>query len=170
MKNYYFALLVIFSTFVQNGKCQVESITEVTVLNITPKQIYDFMFSLTQEKYLKWHPEHREFRIVALTPEIVGSIFYFNDDINGSTVENSWKVISLETNKKIVMKASQYGVSLIIEIILKEVGSNTQVTHYLKIGKGMTNWIVKLFFTEKMIKDLHKHVEEEYKNLEWLLQ
>lgn len=170
IKNYISTLLVSLFAGVQYGKCQVESITEITVHNKSPKQIYDFMFSLTQEKYLLWHPEHKEFKLLKSTSDTIGSVFYFNEVIDGFKVDYNWKVIAVEKNKKILMKARKYSVRILFEITFKEDGNDTKVKHYLKIGNTFTSWIVKkYFFTDEVIKNLDRHVKEEFANLEWLI-
>ncbi len=169
-KYYILPIFTSFFSFIENGKCQVESVTEITVHNKSPKQIYDFMFSLTQEKYLLWHPEHKEFKLLKSTPDTIGSVFYFNEVINGFKIDYKWKVVAIEKNKKILMKARKYSVRVLFEITFKEEGNDTKVRHYLKIGNSLTSWIVKkYFFTETVIKNLDRHVKEEFKNLEWLI-
>ncbi len=155
--------------FIPRSNSQIESNTEVTVYNKSPKQIYNFLTTLTPEKYLLWHTEHKEFKAIKTTPDILGSIFYFNDLINGEQVENSWTVVLVEQDKKLTMKSSKFSVSMIIQIELTAIGNNTLVKHQLKVGKSMTGWLVKLFFTDKMIKDLQRHVKEEFTNLEWII-
>lgn len=148
---------------------QVETITQLRVHNQSPEKIYQFLLTLTPEKYLQWHPDHREFKVIKSTKEITGSIFYFREEINGFKSEHEWKVIALQPNKSITLKTSQFGISLVIEIQLATAGADTEVKHCLKIGKGMTNWLVKFFFTEKVRTDLQQHVREEFQNLEKML-
>lgn len=170
MKKQFFFLMFSYFAFLQHGNCQIETNSVIIVHSKSPKQIYDFMFSLTQEKYLQWHPEHKEFKIVKVTPDTIGSIFYFDEVIDGFKVDFNWKVIAIESDKKILMKTSKYGVTIIFELLLKEEGGNTQVTHNLKIGNRLTKGIVKkFFFTEKVIKDIDRHAKEEFTNLEWLI-
>ena len=151
-------------------KYQIVCITEIIVHGISPKQIYDFMFSLTNEKYLQWHREHKEFKVIKETKDTIGSVFYFNEVINDFKIDYDWKVVSVERNKKIIMKASKYLIPIYLEITLKEEGNNTQVKHHLKTGNCVTYWIIKkYFFTEERSRDLDRHVKEEFTNLEWLI-
>jgi hypothetical protein len=93
MKKRFFSIILSSFAFLQSSRCQVESNTVIIVHNKSPKQIYDFMFSLSQEKYLQWHPEHKEFKIVKATTDTIGSIFYFYEIINGFKVNFNWKTI-----------------------------------------------------------------------------
>jgi hypothetical protein len=171
IKPHTFLSIIITSIVLHNfAYCQIESNTAVTVHNKTPEQIYNFLITLNPEKYLKWHPEHTEFKAVRINPEVTGSIFYFNDLINGEKVENNWTVIEAVKSKKLLMQSSKNSVGMTIKIELTQDGNNTLVNHQLKVGKGFMSWLVKLFFTEKMIKDLQRHVKEEFTNLEWLIQ
>ncbi len=68
------------------------------------------------------------------------------------------------------MQSSKNSVGMTIKIELTKDGNNTLVNHQLKVGKSYMSWLIKLFFTDKMIKDLQRHVMEEFTNLEWLIQ
>lgn len=166
-----------FFSFFQNTKYDrmIESITEITVHNKSPKEIYDFMFTLTQEKYELWHPEHKEFKVIKSTTDTIGSVFYFNEIINGYKIDFKWEVIEIEKDKRILMKA-KYFIPITLELTLKEENKNTVVKHHLKIGyngkrAGISERIIrKYYFTDKVIKDLDRHAKEEFSNLEWLIK
>lgn len=149
----------------------MESITEITIRGKSPKEIYDFMFSLTQKKYILWHPEHQEFKVIKTTAEITGSIFYFKEIINGFKIQYNWEVVQVMKNHKILMRA-KYFYPISLELVLRAENNNTIVKHILKIGKK-TGFISKIisryFFTEKVEKDLQRHAIEEFTNLEWLI-
>lgn len=168
--NSFSSIIITLIVFHNLAFCQIESNTSVTVHNKTPEQIYNFLVSLTPEKYLQWHPEHTEFKAVTIKPEVTGSIFYFNDLIHGEKVENTWTVIEAVKSKKLFMQSSKNSVGMTIKIELTKDGNNTLVNHQLKVGKSYMSWLIKLFFTDKMIKDLQRHVMEEFTNLEWLIQ
>ena len=74
--------------------------TKIEVLGKSPKQIYDFMFQLDNEKYKAWHNEHRDFRIIKQTADTLGSVFFFDEKMKKcpeATINNN-RNASMETS------------------------------------------------------------------------
>ncbi len=145
-------------------------ITKIEVLGKTPNQLYDFMFGLDKAQYIRWHPkEHKDFRIVKETEGIIGSVFFYHEQIDNITVKYNWEVIELVENHKIVMKA-HYFIPIFLILILDKTLNGTLVTHDLQIGKGkiLDFFIRNFIFTKTKQMSLTRHAHEEFKNLEKL--
>ena len=171
-KNIYKKMLSIaFLLAAINLQAMTNHITKIEVLGKKPKQIYDFMFSLDKAKYIAWHPtEHKDFKVIKETKEILGSIFFYYEKMDNITVKYKWEVMELVENHKIVMKA-RYFIPLYLTLILDETPNGTLVTHELSIGKGkfLDFFIRNFIFTRSKQKSLTRHANEEFKNLEHLL-
>jgi hypothetical protein len=167
------SIALIFITL--NLHAMTNHITKIEVLGKKPQQIYEFMFGLNKEKYIRWHPEHKDFRIVKETKDTLGSVFFFHEKMDKLTVKYNWEVVELATNHKIVMKA-QYFIPLYLILTFDETPNGTLVTHELQIGfkkkiTGLTDWfLLKFIFTQGKQQSNHRHANEEFKNLENLIQ
>ena len=79
-------------------------------------------------------------------------------------IDFKWEVIEIEKDKRILMKA-KYFIPITLELTLKEENKNTVVKHHLKIGyngkrAGISERIIrKYYFTDKVIKDLDRHLD-----------
>jgi hypothetical protein len=154
----------------------IDHITKIEVLGKTPNQLYAFMFSLDKAKYISWHPtEHKDFRIVKETKDIIGSVFFFHEQMDKLTVKYNWEVMELVENHKIVMKA-RYFLPVYLILDFDNTPNGTLVTHTLQIGyqkkiTGRTDWFLQNFvFTKNKQASLERHAHEEFKNLEKLIQ
>ncbi len=176
-KNIYQKMLpIVFLFAVLNLDAMTNHITKIEVLGKKLYQIYEFMFGLNKEKYISWHPtEHKDFRIVKETKDTLGSVFFFHEKMDKLTVKYNWEVFELATNHKIVMKA-QYFIPLYLILTFDETPNGTLVTHELQIGfkkkiTGLTDWfLLKFIFTKGKQQSNHRHANEEFKNLENLIQ
>ena len=150
-------------------------ITKIEVLGKTPKQIYDFMFVLDKAKYISWHPkEHKDFRIVKETEGIIGSVFFYHEQMDNLTVKYNWEVMELVENHKIVMKA-HFFIPVFLTLILDETPNGTRVIHDLQIGNARKSGVLDFFirhfvFTKSKQATLTRHANEEFKNLESLIK
>lgn len=175
-KNIYQKMLPIaFLLITINTHAMTNHITKIEVLGKTPNQLYDFMFDLDKVKYISWHPkEHKDFRIVKETPELIGSVFFYHEQMDKLTVKYNWEVVELVKNHKIVMKA-QYFIPVFLTLTLDETPNGTLVTHDLQIGnkqkKGIFDFFIRHFvFTHSKQATLTRHANEEFKNLESLIK
>lgn len=152
----------------------INHLTKIEVLGKKSSQIYDFMFDLDKAKYISWHPkEHKDFKIIKETKDILGSVFLFHEKMDNLTVKYKWEVIELIKNHKIVMKA-QYFIPIYLILIFDETQNGTLVTHDLQIGNKQKSRVFDFFmgnfiFTKSKQQSLTRHANEEFKNLENLL-
>ena len=165
------ATLILFSTNIYGKK---NFITKVEVLGKSPSQIYGFMFGLNKQKYLAWHEEHKDFKIVGQTKDTLGSVFFFHERMDKLTVKYKWKVTSIVPNHKIVMKA-EYFIPIYLTLIFDKTLNGTLVTHDLQVGTNpnskILDWFVGTFIlTKSKQKSQDRHAIEEFKNLEKLIQ
>jgi hypothetical protein len=148
---------------------EMSIISIITVNGKTPQELYEFMLNLDKKKYLDWHKDHKDFKIIKQEPAIVGSIFYFEEYVGKTKVNYDWEIASLKPNEKIILKA-KYFYDITLELIFTESGkNNTVVTHNLKFGSGngfSDYFVKKIFLTETFRKVMQKHAEEEFKALE----
>jgi hypothetical protein len=149
-------------------------VTKIEILGKSPKQIYDFMFGLDKEKYIAWHPkEHKDFKIISATEAIVGSVFFFHEEMDQLKVKYSWTVVEIVEDHKIVMKA-QYFIPIYLILTLDKTPKGTLVTHDLQIGENQSSklfdWFIRNFaFTKNKRHSQDRHAMEEFKNLETLI-
>ncbi|OHT46600.1 hypothetical protein [Flavobacterium tructae] len=138
--------------------------------------IYEFLLNLDKEKYCQWHPAHKEFAVIKRTEKELGSILYFKEIVDETTVNYKWRIIELTENKLIKMKAL-YFYPIYLTIALESISQNkTIVHHYLEIGYSIKflnliiDWAVgHSLFSLKKRKSQQLHAIEEYTNLENLL-
>ena len=153
----------------------INHLTKIEVLGKKPNQIYDFMLSLDKAKYISWHPkEHKDFKIIKETKDVLGSVFLFHEKMNNLTVKYKWEVIEVSKNHKIVMKA-QYFIPIYLILIFDETPNGALVTHDLQIGNKEKNLVFDFFmgnfiFTKSKQQSLTRHANEEFKNLENLIE
>ncbi len=150
-------------------------ITKIEILGKKPSQISDFMLSLNKEKYLNWHPEHKDFAIIKQTENILGTVFYFHEKMDKLTVKYKWEVVEFTQNHKVVMKA-KYFIPVYLILTFDDTENGTLVTHDLQLGykkkiTGLVDWIIKTFvFTKSKEFSNERHAIEEFKNLEKIIQ
>ncbi|MFH6986329.1 hypothetical protein ACHRVW_01150 [Flavobacterium collinsii] len=138
--------------------------------------IYKFLLTLDKEKYCQWHPAHKDFEVIKRTEQELGSILYFKEIVEGTTVKYKWRITEVTENKLVKMKAL-YFYPVYLTIALENISENkTIVHHYLDIGYRVkflsliTDWVVShTLFSAKKRKSQQQHAIEEYTNLENLL-
>ncbi len=168
-------LPIVFLLSAFNAHSMTHHTTQIEVLGRSPSQIYEFMFALDREKYLAWHPEHLDFRIVKQTNDTLGSVFFFDEKMDKLRVKYRWEVVEIEPNHKIRMKAL-HAVPVYLTLTLQELPTGTLVTHDLTIGferkiTGFTDWfLMKFIFTKSKRRSIERHAKEEFKNLEGLIK
>ena len=147
--------------------------TEILVLGKTPKEIFSYMLNLDNNKYLKWHKDHLEYKLVKQTVDGLGSIFYFDEEMGGKLrVKYKWELIEMETNKKLLTKAQSI-IPIYLLLTFEIQNGGTLVSHQLQLGYkkyNLINWLIKkLKFGTKNQRIVHEHAIEEFKNLEHLI-
>lgn len=155
----------------------IQIVTKIIVKGKSPQQIFDWMRNLNQEKYLQWHPiAHKTYRQSKETEDLIGSVIYFNEEIDSFRVDYEWEFVevkkSLPISVEIKMKA-KYFYPIYLNLSAKKVDIDTDVTHKLQIGfyamglEKIFDWFVRKFiFTKRQIEALERHATEEFKNLE----
>ncbi|WP_374174381.1 hypothetical protein [Flavobacterium tructae] len=138
--------------------------------------IYKFLLNLDREKYCQWHPAHKDFVVIERTEQELGSILYFKEIVDGTTVKYKWRIIEVTENKLVKMKAL-YFYPVYLTIALENISENKTIVHHsLDIGYRnnflslITDWVVgRTLFSIKKRKSQQLHAIEEYTNLENLL-
>ena len=149
-------------------------ITKIEILGKKPNQIFDFMLSLNKEKYLNWHPEHKDFAVINQTENKLGTVFYFHEKMDKLTVKYKWEVVEFTQNHKVVMKA-KYFIPIYLTLTFDETENGTLVTHDIQLGYkkktiGIIDWVIKSFvFTKSKVFSNERHAIEEFKNLEKII-
>jgi hypothetical protein len=140
----------------------------------TPEQIYKWLIDLDNEKYRKWHPDHREWRIIRQTPDIIGSVVYFDERFNHFRLKLTGKLIELKPDEYLLFKLKS-PVPAHLSLTIKATRKGTSVTHEVRAGYDggfgkITDWFLrKLYLPKEFEEALAKHAREEFKNLERLL-
>lgn len=169
------SLLVKWANFCFNFFSTVEGMSVVVVVTVngkSPQELYEFMLNLDREKYLDWHKDHKDFKIVKHDPQIIGSIFYFEEFIGKKKINYNWKIISLKQNEKMILKAEHF-YDVTLELTFTKSNENTIVTHALRFGLGnhfLDFFVRKMFLTDTFRKNMQQHAEEEFKTLEHLIK
>jgi uncharacterized protein YndB with AHSA1/START domain len=164
---------------IENGK--VEFTSRITVKGVSPDQIYQFLLSLDNDRYRQWHPGHHlEFRVVHQPKdETVGSVFYFKERFeDGQELGAQLKVVEAVPGERLVQRSiSPWWKPFDIIAGLQSIPEGTLVTHQIVAGSDLPflgmlfNLIMRrLFLKESNIKAIHSHANEEFTNLEHLLQ
>mgnify|MGYP006150523889 CR=1 FL=1 len=110
------------------------------------------------------------------TEKELGSILYFKEIVEGTTVKYKWRIIEVTENKLVKMKAL-YFYPVYLTIALESITENKTIVHHsLDIGYRnnflslIPDWVVgRTLFSIKKRKSQQLHAIEEYTNLENLL-
>jgi len=147
---------------------------KIEIKGKTPEQIYKWLIDLDNEKYQKWHPAHKEWRVIQQTPRITGSVVYFDEQLNHFRLRFTGKLIELKPNKHLLYKLKS-PVPGRLSLNFEATKTGTKVIHELRVGYPgglgkITDWLLrKLYLTKEFEGALSKHAQEEFKNLERLL-
>ena len=170
-------ILIVYSVYSQNTTRdkRIFLTTDITVIGKTPTQIFAFFFDLDKGKYIQWHKnDHIDYKIIKQTPDTVGSVFYYDENIGGKIrIKYNWELVEMETDKRLLMKA-KFIIPIYLLLTCEKVANGSLVTHQLQIGykkNGFINSIIKkVKFTDDIANAIHQHAIEEFKNLEHLIQ
>lgn len=139
-------------------------------------KIYDWLLNLDNERYLKWHSAHKSFTRIKETENFVGSIFHFDEVINGFRINFKWEIVEIKPDEFIKLKAKIF-FPIYILLSMKNVNGDTVIIHQLNVGfsfmglEKIFDWLVSHFIlTQKKVKALDRHATEEFKNLENLIK
>jgi hypothetical protein len=140
-----------------------------------PKSIWDWMLTMTNEKYRLWHRDHRAYAVLRPSESLLGMRVWFDEFLEGEfRISLSWEIVEVEPLKRVVFKALiPYPVCL--ELSLAQRSEQTLITHTLTIGKPswygrlLDRVINRFIFTERKRMILQRHAQEEMKNLEHLV-
>lgn len=149
----------------------------VLVHNVTPRDIWQWMAEMDEQRYLSWHPDHRRYAVLERSKRsngLVGMKVFFDEVIDGDVrIASSWEVVMADEPRCIIFRALiPYPVRL--ELRLVEVTDGTMVTHLVLIG--FKSWFASVFdlpilvtvFSKRRRELLERHVHEEFGNLEIL--
>lgn len=164
---------------IKNGKAELTS--RITVKGVSPDQIYQFLLSLDNDRYRQWHPRHHlQFRVVHQPEDAtVGSVYYFKERFeDGRELGAQLEVVEAVPGERLVQRSvSPWWKPFDIIIGLQSIPEGTLVTHQIVAGSDLPflgtlfNLIMRrLFLKESNIKAIHNHANEEFTNLERLLQ
>ena len=164
---------------IENGK--VELTSRITVKGVSPDQVYQFLLSLDNDRYRQWHPGHHlQFRVVHQPKdETVGSVYYFKERFeDGRVLATQIKVLQAVPGQRLVQRSiSPWWKRFDIITGLQSIPEGTLVTHQIVAGSGLPflgrlfNLMARrLFLKESNLKAIHNHANEEFTNLERLLQ
>lgn len=138
----------------------------------SPGQISDWLVNLSNERYLQWHPAHRDFRYIRKTENFIGSLIYFDEIFEGVKIKNRWKVLEFKKDESILLRAGAI-LPIHLRLSAEERDENTEITHELLVGfsfgglENIVDWFIrKLIFTERKMRALERHTLEEFQNLE----
>lgn len=157
----------------------IQIITKIIVKGKSPQQIFDWLHNLNQERYLQWHPAHKDYRLIRETKNLTGSIIYFDETFGGRRVNYKWELIKVKRNLPVLVEDKMKAKTLYPvywHLSGEKINNDTKIIHKLMIGfsfKGLEkifDWFVRKFiFTERRIKTLERHATEEFKNLEKII-
>lgn len=123
------------------------------------------LLSNLESLYPQWHPQHKRFKFVVRTPELVGSRFVFQEDIEGTSVHVKGVITSCSESSidwRSDSRIAQVGGSIRIEN-----GSIVQEVHYA--FSIFVYIIAKLFRRIVPAEKLSRHIDEELHNMKMLI-
>jgi hypothetical protein len=158
----------------------IKVITKIIIKEKSPQQIFDFIWNLNQERYIQMEPTaHKDVKLIKETENRVGSIFYFDEILEGYRIRMKLEIVEFEDNLPDSIRAKTKAKTLYpiyFSLPIKKIGNDTEVIHMLEVGfsdKGLGkifNWFVgKFVFTEKIREVIDRHAIKEFKNLENIL-
>lgn len=150
-------------------------ITDIEV-GKSARLIYQFLLHLDKEKYCQWHPAHQDFAVIDRTPQDLGSILYFKETVDGTTVNFRWRVTELIENQRVKMQALFF-YPVFLTVGLEAISAQKTVVHHrLDIGykqnffSPLADGLVgQTLFSQRKRKSQQRHAVEEYKRLEQIL-
>jgi hypothetical protein len=151
--------------------------TPITVNNVQPVQIYDWIVHLTPEKYRQWDPIAHVGKIIRPTVLNEGDTVFFEEIIECYKINLTWKLISLNKPDCILMKVlAPFPVYLQLKFMSDISKNNTEVIHELRIGfrflglEKIVDFFISTFIMHrKKITAIKRHAINEFKNLETIL-
>lgn len=154
----------------------IRMVTTIDIQGKMPEAIYNWVVTLNNERYRRWHPAHIAWRTIRRTPEEVGSIVFLDERFEGFRVRYVGEVVAAIPDRLLRYKLKR-GVPLPAHLALRfeptKVG--TIVTHELTVGydtpvgKVLDRLVRKTVLTPAFEKALERHAREEFKNLERLV-
>jgi len=151
-------------------------LTEIE-LDKSADKIYSFLLNLDKDKYCLWHSCHKDFKIIAKTDNINGSVFYFHEIVDGTKANYKWTLIDHRKDILIKMKAI-YFYPLYLTIKLDRISAHKTIVRH-EISTGFQNKFLSLIFdsvvgktlfSKKVRQSQQRHAIDEYKNLENILK
>lgn len=144
--------------------------TIIDVNGVEPEQIEDFFLTLDKEKYLDWHPEHIDYKMIRLTDDIIGSEIYFKEKFDKLLIDYTWKIISYTPGRSLTLKA-KYFYPIQLYLSFDQNANGTTVLHAISLGfegfgsKLFDAVISKTMFTTADLRSNERHAIEEFKRL-----
>ncbi|RLB05604.1 MAG: hypothetical protein DRG50_06995 [Deltaproteobacteria bacterium] len=150
----------------------ISIVTKIRVKGKTPTQISDWLVNLDHDRYLSWHPAHKDFRHIRKTENFVGSVIFFDEIINDVRMKGTWEVLEFQNGESVLLKARAIFPAY-MRLSAKKIGEDTEITNELLIGFSfgflgkIFDWFIKKFvFTERKVRALERHTKEEFERLE----
>ncbi len=79
--------------------------TKIIIKEKSPQQKFDLLSSLNQERYIQWHPtDHKNFKIIKQTKNLIGTIIYFDEVVEGIRVKGKWELIEVKRDFPILFE------------------------------------------------------------------
>lgn len=154
----------------------IRVVTTIDIQGKTPEAIYEWIVTLDDERYRRWHPAHIAWRTIRQTPEDVGSLVFLDEQFEGFRVRYVGEVVGSVPGRLLRYRLKRI-VPLPVALTLRfdPRTHGTTVTHALAagyqgaFGRILDGVLRRTVLTPAFEKALERHAREEFKNLERLI-
>ncbi|MDM7999535.1 MAG: hypothetical protein QUS33_05940 [Dehalococcoidia bacterium] len=150
--------------------------TRVAVQGITGKRVTDFFINCTDTDYQRWwQGTHLQFHTLSRTPEVVGSLVYFDEYVGKHRLKCRGKVTAYAPGKRIeyqIIKVPALPAWLVLEF--EDRPGGVDIVHTVKAGyEGfgkILDPLIRLHLSPAFERDLNEHARTEFAKLGDLLR
>ncbi len=148
--------------------------TEIQIKGKTTGQIYNWLLDLDNEKYERWHPEHRRWRTIKREPGDLGNVIYFDEKIGRMRFRVKGKIVEAEPGRRLVYKLN-YPIPTYLSLEFVPADKGVNVIHEVKfgykgpMGKVLGGLVRRTRLVKYFEKELDRHARQEFKNLETII-
>ncbi|HET8671398.1 MAG TPA: hypothetical protein VFM05_12460 [Candidatus Saccharimonadales bacterium] len=150
--------------------------TQVTVKNLSAKDVFDFLINPSNDRYQSWWPGvHLRFYNIRAVPRNVGNLVCMDEFVGKWRLRLTGIVTKADDGRRITWQLVK-GVRLPawLDLQLQDTAKGVQIDHMAMIGfRGLlgkvSDPLCNLYFTRRKKRYLTEHVHEEFNRLAQLL-
>lgn len=150
--------------------------TQVSVPNLSAKNVFDFMIDCTDEKYQQWWPKtHLSFHTIKRQPNNIGSLVLFDELIGKRRLRFQAVITKSLPGQEIVWQMKKlFLLPAWLSLKFQNTEDGVLITHSLSAGFSglgkILDPIIRLYLSKKFEKELATHANMEFNMLSRLLK